>query len=216
MKLTSESKLFLAVFGITALIIALAVIIMSRPAKPLPQSELILSTTPVRGNPNASVWLVEFSDFQCPACKVFAQVVDELANKYPDKLFVAYRFFPLNQHPYSKLTARAAQLAGKENFWEMGKILIDNQEAIATSSSQNQARETIINLAQLISSSPLSDSYALNLSGEQGNDIINADLQYGSKIGINATPTFYLNGVKLELANVADLKTKVEEAINKK
>jgi len=212
MKLTNESKFFLGIIGGTVLIIALAVILLSRPAKPLEKSALITPTTNTRGNKDAKVWLVEFSDFQCPACKIFAKAVDELASQYPDKLLVAYRYFPLDQHPYSRLTARAALLSAKQNkFWEIGTTLFDNQEKIATASSVDNARETILELVRPIL--PTSDAFAMDLLENQGDDVITADVSYGNTIGISATPTFFLNGLKVEAGTPDALKTKVKESL---
>jgi len=212
MKLTGESKFFLGIIFGTLTIIGLAVILLTRPTKPLPKELLIPSTAPTKGNKDAQVWLVEFSDFQCPACKVFSLAVDDLAKKYPDTLLVAYRHFPLDQHIYSTITARAAQLAhDKSKFWDLSATLFENQEKIATATSQKEAREIIIQLATTLF--PVSDGYATDLVGNKGDDTVQKDRLYGNAIGINATPTFFLNGVKLEARTPDELKKKVEEAI---
>jgi len=206
MKFTSETKFFLGIIGITLLILFAAITIMSKPSKPLTKEALIPDSAPTRGNKNANVWLVEFSDFQCPACKLFANVVDDLAKAYPDTLFIAYRHFPLPQHPFAKKAAIAAEAAGKQGkFWDMDRLLFTNQETLSETKVVELA--TSLNLDMTAFASGSGDSTIQSK--------IDMDVAYGNSIGINATPTFYLNGMKLELASPNDLKTKVEEMITK-
>lgn len=206
MKFTSETKFFLGIIGGTFLVIILAVFLLSQPQKPIDKSALILPTTHTRGNKDAKTWLVEFSDFQCPACKAFASTVDELASKYPDTLYSAYRHFPLPQHPLSKKAAIAAEAAGAQGkFWEMDKLLFANQESLSEAKLTDLARELNIDMGAFASASSDPKIAAL----------VEADIAYGNSLGINATPTFYLNGVKVTAGTPLDLKNKVEEAIAK-
>jgi len=206
MKLTGETKFFIGIMGTTVLIIIGALMLLSRPAKPLAREQLIPDMTPVRGNKDAKVWLVEFSDFQCPACKAFAGVVDALATAHPDTLYVAYRHFPLLQHPISKKAAIAAEAAGVQGkFWEMNKLLFTNQNSLSESKIIDLAKQLNLDMTAFASSS----------ADKKTEDKINADIAYGNTIGINATPTFFLNGVKLEVRTPNDLKQKVEEALLK-
>ena len=76
-----------------------------------------------RGNPDAKLVLVEYSDFQCPACAVYFPVVERLLKDYPDKVLFVYRHFPLTQiHKNANLAAYAAEASGKqEKFWRCMK-----------------------------------------------------------------------------------------------
>jgi len=209
-KLTSETKLFIGIFAFTILIITVAMVIMTRPTKPLTKEELILPTTNTKGQKDAPVWLVEFSDFQCPACKAFSGVVADLISKYPDKLLIAYRYFPLDIHPQAIPSAIAAEAAGKQGkFWEMEQLLFANQERLNEAPYKDFANALGLNL----------DRFENDLFNPEANAIIKklvmADVSYGNSIGINATPTFFLNGVKLNLLAPADLTKEVENIINK-
>ena len=207
MKLTSETKLFIGIFTFTAIIIAVAMVIMTRPAKPIAKEYLILPTTYTKGAKDASVWLVEFSDFQCPACKAFSSVVSDLSKKYPDKLLVAYRYFPLDSHPQSIPAAIAAESAGIQGkFWEMEQLLFASQEKLNNSLYVELAKQL-----QLDTEKFTKDSQDLTVK-----QLIVNDSQYGISIGINATPTFFLNGVKLNLLTPGDLTKEVEKVINGK
>jgi protein-disulfide isomerase len=206
MNLTSETKLFLGVFAFTAVLIIGAIVIFSKPPKPILKSELVTPSAYTRGNKDAADYLVEFSDFQCPACKAFSGEVGKLGDKYPDKLLIVYRNFPLPQHEFSKTAAMVAEAAGQQNkFWEMEKLLFDNQESFSDEKFASLAAELKLDMTKFNSA----------LNDGKIKDKIQADVDYGNRIGINATPTFYLNGIKLELNTPTDLTAAVEKAINK-
>ena len=120
MKLTGESKFLLSVLLGTVTIIGAAVFFLSQPAKSLTREELIPTNIPTHGVATASAYLVEFSDFQCPACAAFAPTVEKLITENQDRLLFAYRHFPLPQHTAAIPAARAAVAAGNQGkFWEM-------------------------------------------------------------------------------------------------
>jgi len=202
MKLTSESKFFLGIVIGTLLIIIAAVILLSQPAKPIEKNLLITSSTHTLGNKDAKVWLVEFSDFQCPACHVFADMVYDLANTHKDALLVAYRHFPLPQHPYSEKAAIAAESAGRqEKFWDMGQLLFNNQDSLSD--------ETVASLAGSLSLDMT--KFSADLQDPTLKSLVESDKTYGEQLRLTATPTFFLNGVKLEVGSPEELKKKVEE-----
>jgi len=206
MKLTSESKFFLGIVIGTLAIIGIAVTLLSQPPKPIAKDQLILPTTHTLGNKDANVWLVEFSDFQCPACHAFAHTVNELAQAHKDNLFVAYRHFPLPQHTYATKAGLAAEAAGKqEKFWEMGDLLFNNQNDLSDTLVASLAASLTLNMEQF--SNDIKDS-ALKTRVE-------ADKTYGEQLQLTVTPTFFLNGVKLDVGTPEDLKKKVEEIVNK-
>ncbi len=206
MKFTSETKLFLGIILLTAGIIAGAAIFFSVPPKPLLKSELISPHTNITGNQSAKTWLVEFSDFQCPACKAFASAVDILSKKYPNDLSIAYRHFPLPQHQQAReaaIVAEAAEQQGK--FWDMTHLLFANQETLSEASYASFAATLALDPIRFET-----DRKSASIAAH-----IDEDLAYGTTLGINATPTFYLNGVKLDVGMPADLEKVVVDAINR-
>jgi protein-disulfide isomerase len=206
MNLSSETKLFIGIFAVTAAIIAIAMVIMTKPAKPIAKEALILPTTYTNGPNTASVWLVEFSDFQCPACKAFSGVVSDLSKKYPDALLIAYRYFPLEIHTQSTPAALAAVAAGKQGkFWDMEALLFANQETLSAAIYPQLASQLGLDLT----------AFSASMQDPATKQLVLNDLAYGNTIGINATPTFFLNGVKLNLLAPADLTKEVEKLINK-
>ncbi|MEK7129480.1 MAG: thioredoxin domain-containing protein [Patescibacteria group bacterium] len=203
MKLTSETKLFLGIIVATIGLIAGAVFLFSKPTPTLPREELV-TTGPKRGNPDASVYLVEFSDFQCPGCAAFAPVVNQIVEKHKDKLLFVYRHFPLDQHTYAMKAAIAAEAAAQQGmFWEMADLLFANQTKLSD--------ELILQFAQSLQLDQ--SQFVQSLNDAAIKQKVEADRAYGLSIGINSTPTFFLNGKKLNVTSFDDLKKEVEKAI---
>ncbi len=203
MKLTSETKLFLGIIVATVAIIAGAVVIFSKPAPTLPREELV-GNGPKAGNPDATVYLVEFSDFQCSGCAAVAPTVKEIIEKHKDKLLVVYRHFPLDQHPYAMKAAIAAEAAAQQGkFWEMSDLLFANQTRLSDELVLEFAKQLDLRM----------EAFTQDLQRSDIKQKIEADRAYGLTIGINSTPTFFLNGKKLNLTNLDDLKSQVEKAL---
>lgn len=85
----------------------------------------------VKGKKDSKVVLVEYSDFQCPACAAYFPMVEQVMDEYKDKVAFVYRHFPLiSIHPYAEPMARASEAAGKQGkFWEMYQLIFKNQTA---------------------------------------------------------------------------------------
>lgn len=206
MKLTGESKFLLGIVALTVALIGGAIFLFSRPTTPphLRRQELIPTGTYTKGDTSASAYLVEFSDFQCPACKAFQPVVDELVSKNKDTLLFVYRHFPLDQHTFAIPAAVAAEAAGAQGkFWEMYALLFANQEKFSASIWPELAKQAGLDAAKFTAAQ----------SDPTIADKIAADRSYGISIGVSSTPTFYLNGVKLTLTSYDDLRRAVENAL---
>ena len=149
----------------------------------------------IKWQKNSKNLLIEYSDFQCPACKVYHQELAKLDKIATPNATLIFRHFPLSQiHNNAELASYAAQAASAQNkFWSMADLLYTNQE---TWGAQVNPKDTFISYVK-----------KLNLDIEKFNQDINslaiknkikADYSQGDKIGINATPTFFLNGKKLD------------------
>lgn len=205
MKLTTESKLFISILAITGLVIGLSAFIFTKPAPTYSKEDLMKSDTYAKGAPNAKVILVEFSDFQCPACGAVKPTVDAVLAKHKDSMIFAYRHFPLDQHPFAQKAALAAEAAGIQGkFWEMYDLLFANQEKFSDTIFKDLAKQLSLDETKFDS-----DMKSSSLENR-----IQRDIQDGLRFDINATPTFFLNGKKLELSTFDDLSKAVDEAIN--
>jgi protein-disulfide isomerase len=147
----------------------------------------------VEGATNAKATLIEYADFQCPACKAYFPLVEKLKTDFPNDLRIVYRYFPLRQlHYQAENSAEVAEAAGLQGkFWEMYSLLYENQDKWANTAGKEPFNE----YAKKINLDMTKFASDENLSSVK--DRINLDLNYGISIGINGTPTFYLNGKKL-------------------
>ncbi len=205
MKLTSESKIFLGIIAISVVIIGIASLVLTKPAPTFTNNDLIPKGAYTKGNPNAKTVLVEFSDFQCPACLAAKPTLDSILGKHKENLLFSYRNFPLDQHPFSHkaaLTAESAGLQGK--YWEMYDLLFANQAKFSDALFPELAKQLSLDMTKFEQ-----DTNSTTLK-----DKITADLQDGTKFGVNSTPSFFLNGKKLELSSFDDLAKAVDEAIS--
>ncbi|MCL5114116.1 MAG: DsbA family protein [Patescibacteria group bacterium] len=167
-----------------------------------------------RGNPNAKVTLVEYSDFQCPACAAYHPLVSQLLAELNGKIYFVYRFFPLIQiHQNAMNSAQAAYAAGQQGkFWEMHDLLFETQTSWADS---QKAREVFTDYAKKLKLDM--DKFKADFDSEKGKSLINDEYSKGLGIGINSTPTFFVNGEKIQNPRTyGDFKSLISNEINKK
>jgi protein-disulfide isomerase len=156
-----------------------------------------LKDQPMRGNPEAKVTIVEYSDFQCPYCsRAYATIENQVLKDYGDKVRLVYKNFPLaNIHPWAESGALAAACARKQSaagFWKMYDSLFQNQQAISPENVKEKA-EGVIKAAGL-------DVAAFDacFDGKTALDSVKADEDEATALGVRSTPAFFINGRKLE------------------
>ena len=143
----------------------------------------------VRGNRNAPVQIVEFSDVQCPYCSRFQPTMNQVMEEYGDQVVWAYKHFPLDQlHPNARPGAEAseciAEQAGDEGFFEFIDDLFANQSSLGIALYQQLAGEIGVNLNQF------NDCVASRKYQQK----VEADYQEGAKAGVTGTPGSFING----------------------
>ncbi|MEO1022199.1 MAG: thioredoxin domain-containing protein [Bacteroidota bacterium] len=158
----------------------------------------------------APITLTKYSDYQCPACKYFGDVVSELKEMYGDQLVVEYKHYPLNMHQYAQLAARtveAARVQGKGQ--EMHQMVFDGQAVW----SRGNAEVTFINYANELKLDI--DQFKTDMNSADMQRIVMADKRDGRNLGVSSTPTFFLNGKKIEKnpGNATDFKTYIDANI---
>lgn len=166
------------------------------------------------GSDSAKVKLVEFSDLQCPACAAAeAFIKDTLKSSTSDVQFI-YRHFPLPQHAYGRQAAEFAEEARVEGkFWEVHDKLFETQDQWS-SLNETDVKEYFARMAADFGMDPVKVKEAIET--EKYKDIINTDIATGQALGVNSTPTFFLNARKLNLTNFADIKTAVSQELQKR
>ncbi|MBI2617580.1 DsbA family protein [Candidatus Gottesmanbacteria bacterium] len=207
MKITAETKLFIGIFISILAIFGVAFFLSSLPEPTVSKDELIpKATLSATGSATATTYLVEFSDFQCPACRAFSPIVDRIVKTNQDKIYFVYRHFPLLQHPFGKKAAQAAIAASKQGkFWEMHDFLFDNQDGLSDDLLNDAIQ--ILGLGK--------EQFTKDFESNETQELISQDMLDGGRFGVNATPTFFLNGKKLNLAGPEELKSLVENEITK-
>lgn len=141
----------------------------------------------IKGNPNASIEMVEFSDFQCSACGRAYLEVKKFMETHGDKVKLVYKHFPLSFHPNAQKAAEAAECAGKHGkFWEMHDKLFESQHDLGVGALKQYAVD--------IGLDP--DEFNTCLDSGSAAPIVSENMNEGSWRGVSGTPTFFINGQK--------------------
>ncbi|MGE4233445.1 MAG: DsbA family protein [Bacteriovoracia bacterium] len=155
--------------------------------KPNLKVEVQLGNSPVFGAKDAKVEIVEFSDFQCPFCSQAAKTVTEIKKMYGKKVKFAFKHFPLPMHPQARPASEASMCVNEQNtekFWKYHDLLFQNQQALEADSLKKYAKEVGVN----------TDQFNKCFDAKKYANAIQEDLDYGSRIGVRSTPTFFING----------------------
>ena len=162
-----------------------------------------------KGSDKAGLTLVEYSDFQCPACRAQNQVLQRAWPSIRFKARVVYRHFPLTSlHPHAMLAARYAEAAGQQGrFWEMHDLLFERQPEWSTSET---AQVLFDGYARTLGLEM--DRLQQDLASDTVRDKVLADMASGRKAGVRGTPTLYLNGERLTSVRTPQALTAAIEA----
>lgn len=138
--------------------------------------------------------IVEYSDYQCPACAFFHPIVEKVKEKYGDQVEFKMKYFPLNSHRYAALAARAAQSAKKQDkFYEMHSLLFENQKRWSNSGSPSSI---FVNFAREIGLDI--DQFKSDLNAAETQKVVMEQRNEGRAAGVNATPSFFIEGEKVD------------------
>lgn len=144
---------------------------------------------PVRGNPEASVIIVEWSDFECPACGMAQPVIEEVLDKYQDQVKLEFHHFPLSYHAHAYQAAEASECANDQGkFWEYLDQLFTNQSSLASSDLKIYAERVGLDL----------ELFEDCLSSNVKEKYVDKDLEEGKRLGIGFTPSIFVNGQLVE------------------
>jgi protein-disulfide isomerase len=164
-----------------------------------------------KGNPAAKVTLVEFSDFQCPACGTAYAPLKSMLASYGDSVRLVYRHFPLTTvHPFAVSAAEASECAADQGmFWQLHDALFERQDEwtpLGKEGIRTMARDAGLDMA----------AFDACLQSRVNLPVVQHGLDDGVRFGVNATPTFFVNGVRLEGGfNQDALRAAIDRAIAK-
>jgi protein-disulfide isomerase len=140
---------------------------------------------PVRGNANAPVTIVEFSDFQCPFCARAEGEIVKVRDTYKDQVKIVYKDYPLPIHPNAPKAAEASRCAREQDkYWEYHDVLFANHDALEVPNLKKFAADLKLDTTKFDTCLD-SDKYA---------DEIAKDMAEGSRVGVSGTPAFFING----------------------
>lgn len=168
----------------------------------------------VLGNPESKVVLIEYGDFQCPACANENPKIMKVVEGYKDKIAFVFRNFPLTAiHANAKAAAAAAESAGLQNkYWEMHEILYKSQSKWDSLSGEERTKAFVSYAEELKLDI---EKFKSDMGLETVNKKINFDKALGQKINLNGTPSFVLNGQTLSNETWSD-ETKLRKEIDSK
>ena len=168
------------------------------------------NTEHIKGNPNASVVLVEYSDFQCPACAAFHPVVADVLKTFGDSIRFEYKHFPLPIHPLAESAARAAEAAGQQGkFFEFHDKLFEEQNTWSKSPNPNAH---FMRYAEELGLD--TDRFARALKSSLLRDEVRADRDEARAKNLTGTPTFFLNGEQMKIDTYQDFFDQIAKAID--
>lgn len=215
-------KRFWSVLAVIAIILIGIFVFTNSNKASAPSSGAGGLTNHVEGSASTGVKLVEYGDFQCPACGGYYPLVKQVFDKYQSQIQYQFRNFPLYQiHQNAMAGARAAEAADLQGkYWQMFDKLYTENGLFYQAEQQGQNYPTWIS-----SSNPLDDfsgyasSLGLNVAkfktdyaSKTVNDRIQADLKEGNRLKVDSTPTFFLDGKRISNPQSLDAFNKVIEA----
>jgi hypothetical protein len=144
-----------------------------------------LEDSPVRGAPMAKVTIVEFSDFQCPHCGAAHPELVRVLREFEGRVRLVYKYFPLSSHTRAVPAARAAEAARAQGkFWEMHDLLFEHQRDLEDSDIRKYATQIGLDL----------ERFERDWTSDATAARVDADRQLGQRLGIEATPSFFVDG----------------------
>ena len=140
---------------------------------------------PFKGPEGAPVTLIEFADFECPYCAIMSPVLEQTWEQRPQEIRYVYKFFPLSAHPHGEIAARAAVAAMNQGkFWEMHDKLFANRDHLEQTDLDQYAKEIGLDLPR----------FHKDAESQATTDWIAADRKQADALGVQGTPTIYING----------------------
>jgi protein-disulfide isomerase len=165
---------------------------------------IVIGESPAKGVSDPAVTIVEFADFECPACGAVFPIVEELYAKYGKQMQVVFKNFPLDAHPNAKIAAQAAYAAQKQGqFWTMHKMLFENQLRLTEPDLVQYAGDIGLDV----------NRFKKDLHSDEAKQRVEQEKKQGETLGVAATPTLYINGREVDLRILGNPVKDLEEWI---
>ena len=169
-----------------------------------PSFAIATDDQPAKGNAKALVTIVEFTDFECPSCARQHPVLERIVNEFGDRVRLVVRDFPLSQHVNARKAAEAAEAAREQGkYWEYVGVLFRNQSALGVDKLREYATQVGLDRTK----------FDASLDTGKFTEKVQRDLVDGRKLGINGTPTLYINGKRISDNSYESMKSAIEAAL---
>jgi protein-disulfide isomerase len=169
----------------------------------LPAQMISITGAASRGDVNARVTLVEFTDFECPACAAMQPVLEEVLKSFGNRVRFVVRNYPLTKHPHARKAAEAAEAANAQGkYFEYTSLLFKRQSALDPPSLKKYASELGLDRAR----------FDAELDGDKYAALVKHDMDDAVIYGVEGTPTIFINGVKLREMTAAGLQAAIDRA----
>lgn len=212
--MSSEVKILTGIVIITVAIVIGAVFLLSKPEKPVTvdTSKLVKEDSLKISTPSAKLTVVEFGDYQCPACGLAHPGIKRAVSDFPGQVNFVFRHFPLAQHKNAEIAAQAAEAANLQGkVWEMHNKLYESQPEWE---NEVNVLETFKKYAVEFGMDV--EKFALDVNKEEIKQKIRNDLSDGSALGVNSTPTLYFNSEQYKGSfSYESLKAEIEKYLKK-
>lgn len=204
--MSKESKIILAVAaGVVALIALLITFVNSSQVDPAAISERLVREDS-RSVGSGPVEVVEFGDYQCPACAQVHTNIELLKKEFEGKMVFVYRNFPLPLHPNAQPAAHAAEAAGTQGkFWEMHNKIFETQDQWAALADPTDLFVTYAEELELDT-----EKFRNDVTTQANKERISKDQSDGYAVGVSGTPTFFINGERQTSFEYESLKRAIE------
>ncbi len=168
--------------------------------------KLVRSSSHIQGS--GKIQIVEFGDYQCPSCGAAAPIIKQIQKDYSSDVSLVFRNFPLSMHANAQPAAEAAEAAGKQGkYFEMHDVLYEHQKDWATLANP---LDTFVGYAKALGLD--ADKFKQDIESTAYKTIIDNDTADGTALNVNATPTIYVNGKKLEAFDYPTIRDAITTA----
>jgi len=172
--------------------------------------DIAIGSSPVLGPKDAPVTIVEFVDFQCPYCVKEFPKIEQMLKKYPRKVKLVFKHYPLKFHKRAKPAHAAAELAklegGQEAFWKFHDMIMANPKKLEIADLRGHAESLNLNMSKFDEVLP---------NEKKTDKLLAADISEAKRCKVTGTPTVLINGLKMTGRSIQDYEKRIKEIIAK-
>jgi len=169
--------------------------------------EIPIGNSPTKGDKNAPVTIIEFSDFQCPYCARLQPTLKDVLNAYPKDVRLVFKQYPLPFHPQARNAAKASMAAGEQGkFWEMHDMIFENFNQLNEEKFSEFAQKISLDVKK----------FQADYNSNKYDQLIQQDINTGRSANVTGTPTLFINGKRMVQRSFNDFKDAIDNILKTK